>query len=58
MLEFDSVKLRENLTFCEAGRATVNPRSTFEKFEEAEHLVKELWPNYPGPLKMEMPLKP
>lgn len=57
MLKFDADSLRENLTFCDAGRPTITTRYRFDEFPQAEKLVKDLWPKYPASLKKEMTLQ-
>lgn len=50
MLEFDADRLRENLKFCHRAEPTIKG-SSFEQFEQAEEVVKELWPDCPSPLE-------
>ncbi|CAK6980044.1 uncharacterized protein LOC121910382 isoform X1 [Scomber scombrus] len=45
VLKFDAERLRENLTFCEKGPATITRPYNFHDFVIAKNLVKSLWPD-------------
>ncbi|CAK6980043.1 uncharacterized protein LOC128371710 [Scomber scombrus] len=51
VLKFSTEQLRKNLTFCEKGWPIITPPDSFDKFKDAEALVKELWPGYPSALE-------
>ncbi|GLD68951.1 uncharacterized protein AKAME5_002026400 [Lates japonicus] len=55
VLKFDPEKLRKNLRFCDKGKPT-KPEN-FQSFDEAERIVGDLWPDYPGPLEKEISLQ-
>ncbi|KAG8008376.1 hypothetical protein GBF38_019517 [Nibea albiflora] len=50
VLEFDADRLRENLKFCHRAKPAING-SSFEQFDQAQEVVKELWPDCPSPLE-------
>ncbi|XP_070839653.1 uncharacterized protein [Chaetodon trifascialis] len=51
VLQFDADRLRENLRFCSRAQPAIIRPWEFDSFEEAEKVVKELWPDYPSPLE-------
>ncbi|XP_018517440.1 uncharacterized protein LOC108873625 [Lates calcarifer] len=56
VLKFDPEKLKKNLTFC-AQENRPYTQNSFQSFDEAEKIVKRLWPDYPGPLEKEISLQ-
>ncbi|XP_026184315.1 uncharacterized protein LOC113143069 [Mastacembelus armatus] len=57
VLEFGPDRLRNNLKFCDAGTPKIGKDLIFQGFQEAEEIVKGLWPDYPAPLEKELPLQ-
>ncbi|XP_043997677.1 uncharacterized protein si:ch211-197h24.8 [Gambusia affinis] len=55
VLKLDFNKPEDFLTYCEKDDVTY--RSEFQNLEEANELVKESWPEWEGPLKVERPLQ-
>ncbi|KAF3705484.1 hypothetical protein EXN66_Car021175 [Channa argus] len=56
VLGFGADRLRESLGFCEEGKPKIT-RERFDKYEQAENCVKELWPQYPASLRKELSLQ-
>lgn len=51
VLNFDPIRLRENLKFCRAEKPGLMHGVTFEDFPQAEENVKGLWPDDLTPLE-------
>ncbi|XP_060901673.1 uncharacterized protein LOC132979848 [Labrus mixtus] len=51
VLKFDVDRLRERLTFCDHDYPPIEKNIPFDSFEDAEQVVKKLWPDYPSALK-------
>ncbi|XP_037605355.1 uncharacterized protein LOC119476189 [Sebastes umbrosus] len=51
VLNFDPIRLRENLKFCRAEKPGLIRGVRFEDFSQAEENVKGLWPDDPAPLE-------
>ncbi|KAI9522784.1 hypothetical protein NQZ68_033120 [Dissostichus eleginoides] len=49
-LEFDPLRLREKLKFCEGEKLPQAP-DNFDDFQKAEKTVRSLWPEDPSPLE-------
>ncbi|XP_030294314.1 uncharacterized protein LOC115594393 [Sparus aurata] len=56
VLKFDPARLRRNLKYCEKAKPAIAKPWEFQDFQQAEELVRELWPDDSSPLERAEPL--